>query len=341
MKGCKPVKDIAVLHTADSVWSKAPIIPIPGWPYGPAYHSICGAHKSFVEGHVQMVILNSQVFSETCQDYKALVLPDQRILSSQEIEKIKKFVNDGGFLIASGETGTRDTNNNKLNDFALADVLGIQYLESMNTANCYLRGTRELKPFGIPAADIQVNSPYTRIKTTSARSLLELVPPFQGIKTGTPPPAEAPDCPGVTVNYYGKGRAVYFSPEIFSGYFRGNTPVMRKLILWALQLIYPPETRQISLDNAPINVELFYNQRHNERFVHLINYSGDKRDIGTPHVQDLPAVHDIKVKALLEKKPSSVTLVPDGKTIPFEYSNGWLQFTAGPLVIHDVYQILV
>ena len=341
LKSCRPVADTAVLHSADSVWSKAPITPIDGWPYGPPYHSVCGAHKALIEGHVQMGILNSQIFDTTINEYGALVLPDQQILSGKEISTIKNFVRNGGALIASYETGIRDTENNKLTNFALSDVLGIRYRDSVETSVSYLKGTPDLKSSGIPAMDIQVNGPYTRIEATTAKTILPLVPPFQGIKTGTPPPAELPIGPGVTINNYGKGRALYFAPEIFGGYFRADTPVMRKLILWALGLVYPGESRRIELDDAPVNVELFYNHRRGERLIHLVNYSGDKRDIGTPQVQDIPTVYGIKVRARLEKEPSSVQLVPDRKTIEFEYSDNWLQFEAGPLKIHNVYRVML
>ncbi|MFC1574122.1 alpha-L-fucosidase, partial [Candidatus Latescibacterota bacterium] len=310
LKDCRPVKDVAVLHSADSIWSKSPLVPTPEWVPGPAYYSVCGAHKALTEGHVQMGILNSDLLPGQLGDYNALVLPDQRILTEPEIDAIKRFVSEGGMLLATGETGTRDTENNLLKNFSIADVLGVQFIGPAGTANSYLRVKDKNKQYGIPAMDIQAVGSYARIKTTTAKTLLELVPPFEGIKNGTPPPSLSAEGPGVTINSYGKGKAVYCAPQLFNGYYVEATPVLRKLALWMLDLVCPGEKRTIVCENTPINVEMFYNTRRGERFVHLVNYSGDKREVGTPQVQDFTTVHGITVSMRLERKPKSITLVP-------------------------------
>ncbi|MCE5249332.1 beta-galactosidase trimerization domain-containing protein [bacterium] len=339
VKNCMPVTDTAVLHSPDSVWSKMPMAPTPAWIPSPAYYPVCGAHKALIDGHIQMGILNSGGLCDSLSLYRALVLPDQRILSDRECETIRAFVKNGGALLATGETGTRDTDNKSLKNCALADVLGVDYLGTSDTANCYLRTKTGIDSHGIPAMDIQVMGPYGRVKTTTAKTLIELVPPFEGIKNGTPPPALSPEGPGVTVNMYGKGRAVYCAAKLFDSYYRESTPVQRKLGLWMLEQVYPPEARTIVLENTPVNVEVFYNRRGKELFVHLVNYSGDKREVGTPQVQDFAVVHGIRIRLQLARKPAGVTTVPGGKTIPSAYSDGWLTFTAEPLAIHEVYRI--
>ena len=340
LKGCTPVKDTAVLHTGNSIWSKAPLKPTPTWTPGPAYHSVCGAHKALIEGHVQIGILNSQVFLETIGDYKALILPDQRILSNKECEAVRKFVRNGGMLLATCETSTRDTDNNLMDNFKLADVFGVDYAGTSDTTNCYLRFPSVNKKYGIPAMDIQVGSKYVKIKPTTAKILLELVPPYEGIKTGTPPPALDPEGPGVTVNSYGNGKAIYCAPQLFDAYYRIDTPVMRKLALWMLDQVYPSQKRTIAVKNTPINVEVFYNQRGQERFIHLVNYSGDKREVGVPQTQDFPVIHGIKVRAKVGKKPSQVRTIPEEKSINFTYNKGLITFVAEPLEIHSIYMIV-
>lgn len=339
LKGCKPVKDVAVLHAEDSVWSKTPMIPHATWTPSKAYHSVCGTHKALIEGHVQMSIFNNRIFQETLNEYRALILPDQCILSESECDEIRNFVRNGGALIATGETATRDTENNLLKNFPIADVLGVDYLGSSDTANSYLRVNSKNTQYGIPAMDVQVMGKYVRIKTTTAQVLLELVPPYEGIKTGTPPPALTSEGPGLTINSYGKGKVVYCASPLFTAYYTKNTPVLRKLALWMLDQIYPNESRPIILENTPINVEIFYNRRNNERFIHLVNYSGDKREVGTSQVQDFTTVHGIRIRVKLSVKPKRVTAVPGGDTIPFTYRSGWASFDAKPLNIHAVYRI--
>ena len=339
LKGCVPVKDAAILHSADSVWSKAPMNPCTGWTASPAYHAVCGAHKALIEGHVQLGIVNSDVFLKTIDRYGVLILPDQRILSEEECAAIRHFVGNGGALVATGETGLRDGENKPLDTFSIADVLGVDYRGSSDTINSYLRITEKNEPFGIPAYDVQVVGNYTHIVPTTAQTLIDLVPPYEGKKTGSPPPAVHPEGPGVTINVFVKGKAVYCASRLFEAYFREDTPVLRKIALWLLNLAYPVESRTIALDNAPINVEVFYNEHSGERFIHLINFNADKRELGTPHIQDFITVYGIRARVRLPRKPKSVTTVPEGKMLSFSYRNGWVEFEAEPLEIHGVYRI--
>ncbi len=339
LEGSKPVKEAAVLHSADSVWSKSPLKPHPKWNFTPAYYSMTGAHKALTELHTQMGILNTEVCLDTLQDYRVLILSDQRILSDREAEKIREFVKNGGALLATHETGTRDTANGKLADFALADVFGVKLQGAGEVSNCYLRATPELKPYGAPVMDVEAGGSYTKVTLTTARKLLDLVPPYKGTKGG--PPDSRPEGPGVTLNTYGKGKVVYCATDLFGGYYDKDTPNMRKLAAWMLDRVYPASARRIVMENAPVTVELFYNERKGERFVHLVNYSGDKRELGTPQPQGFSAVHGMRVRVKLDKKPSALTLIPDGKAVNFTFSDGWMTFEALPLRIHDVYRIVL
>jgi hypothetical protein len=337
--GSKPVPEVAVLHSADSVWSKSPLKPKPKWNFTPPYYAVTGVHKALAELHCQLGIVNSRVCCDTLQDYRVLVLSDQRILSREEEEKIREFVRNGGALLVTHASGTRDSKNTRLADFALADVLGVKYRSDGEVSNCYLRVPPGLQPFGIPAMDVEAGGSYTRIALTTARKLLDLVPPYRGTRGG--PPDTRPDGPGVTIHAFGKGRALYCAADLFGGYFEKGTPNMRKLAAWMLEQVYPRENRVILMENTPVTVELFYNERPGERFIHLVNYSGDKRDTGTPQVQDLPAVHGMAVRVRLEKRPADLLLLPEGKKVGFTWSDGWMRFEAVPLAVHDVYRIIL
>ena len=339
LAGSRPVREAAILHSADSVWSKAPMIPHSKWTFSPAYYSVTGAHKALIELHHQVGILNSEVCVDSLKDYRVLVLSDQRILNDREVEAIRAFVKNGGALVATHGTGTRNSENRELPDFALADVLGVRYVGGSNATNCYLRITPDLKTFGIPVMDVEAGGSFTKVELTSAKKLLDLVPPYRGLQGG--PPDTVSGGPGVAINSFGKGKAIYCASDLFGGFFDKATPNMRKLAAWMLGIVYPMEARLIALEHAPVSVELFYNKRGDERFVHLVNYCGDKRDIGTPQVQDFPEVHGIGVRMRLEKQPREVVVLPEAGKVEWKFTGGWLTFTARPLRIHDVYRIVV
>ena len=335
VKGAAPVKDIAVLLSAHSIWSSLPLVPPREWLGGPSSPAVAGAHTALVETHAPFGILNSESLILDLAEYKALILADQCFLGDEECEAIRRFVRAGGALIATAGTGTRDARNKPLADFALADVLGIQYRGQAEVRRAFLRAGAQMAASGIPRMDVQVNGGHPRIRTTTASQLLPLVPAI-GAKQA---PADEPEGPAVTVNRFGRGRALYCALPIFRAYHQDGTPVLRKLAAWMLEQVHPAEARSLLLENAPVNVEVTYNTRGTDRFVHLLNYTGDKRMQGPQRLQSFSAVEGIQVRVRSDAKPKRVLLVPGSKPVTFEWRNGWIRFDAQPLTIHSVYRI--
>jgi hypothetical protein len=335
LRGCRPVKDVAVLHSADTIFSKTPMKLSPEWKAGPAYYPVSGAHKVLIEGHVEMNILNSQVLVDTLGQYRALILPDQRILSDRECDAVRGFVREGGALLATCATGTRNSSNDARADFALADVLGVRYLGLTAGKRSFLRLPSRIESFGIPRMDVQVSGEYARVEATTAKALLELVP--AEVSKGAP--ASAPQGPGVTLNQYEKGQALYCAAPLFSAYYAEGPAMLRRLALWMLSVVYPEGRRTIVLESTPPNVEVFYSERGKDRFVHLVNYSGDKRETGPSQSQECVRVDGIRVRASVPTQPKGVVSVPENENIPYEWRDGWITFAAQPLGIHAVYMI--
>jgi hypothetical protein len=330
VRGCVPVRDTAVLLSADSLWSGLPLNPPREWMGNPSSPGVAGAHKMLVEEHAQFGILNSETLVETLSDYRALILPEQRILNGTECEAIRRFVEAGGALIATGDTGTRDEANQPLDNFALADVLGVRFAGRADTRRAYLRARLE----GIPRMDVQVNGAYSRIQTTTTKSLLDLVPP--AVRQA---PAEAAQGPGITLNRFGKGVAIYCAVPLFGAYHQDDTPVLRKLASWMFAQAHPAAERAIVLERAPLSAEVVLNARGQDRFVHLLNFGADRRLGGAPKLQDFSTVEGIQVRLRSKSRPSRVLLVPEARPIAFEWSGGWTKFQAQPLTVHGAYWI--
>ena len=233
----------------------------------------------------------------------------------------------------------RNTDNELLDNFSIADVLGIDYEASSNTKVGYLRFGNKIESRGIPSADIPVAGNYVKTQNKSAEQLLELVGTYEDHTDRWAAPAEEAIGPGVTLNHFGKGKALYCAVRPFEAYYAEDMPVLRKIALWMLDQVYPSSDRKIVLRNAPLNVEFFYNERENEKLVHLINYSADRREGAPGYAQEFPPVQGIEVRLRLESAPKNVALVPEKKNLDYAFKEGWLSFIAEPLKIHSVYCI--
>ena len=62
---------------------------------------------------------------ERLSKYRALLLPNIAMLSDRQCQQIRDYVQSGGSIMASFETGLYDENLNPRADFGLADLLGI------------------------------------------------------------------------------------------------------------------------------------------------------------------------------------------------------------------------
>jgi hypothetical protein len=87
-----------------------------------------------------------------------LVLPNLGILTTNQVNAIKKFVSNGGSIVATGETSLYDEWGDSLPDFALGDLFGAHKAEgnntnqrpvsvknASNTLHTYLRLTPEIR----------------------------------------------------------------------------------------------------------------------------------------------------------------------------------------------------
>ena len=90
------------------------------------------------------------------------------------------------------------------------------------------------------------------------------------------------------------------------------------------------------LENAPLNIEVTFNLRGADRFLHLINYTGDKRMAGAQRLQDFSGVNGIRVGIQTAARPKRFVLAPERKPVPFEWKDGRAWFQAQPLVMHDL-----
>jgi hypothetical protein len=122
--------------------------------------------------------------------------------------------------------------------------------------------------------------------------------------------------PGVTFHQFGQGTAIYCAFPLSAVYRQEGTPVLRRLVSWMLHLVHPPDARSLLIENAPLPVEVSYNIRGADRFVHLVN--------------SFSAVHGIEVRLQSAARPRRVLLAPERKPVAFEWRDGWARFAAQP-----------
>lgn len=228
----------------------------------PLYFShTLGAFKSYLEKHVPVRVLTEYDLEDAnLQGVRVLVLPNVACLSDRAAEVVRRFVRNGGGLIATFETSLYDENFQKRPDFALGDLFRAHYVGTntvtQRVENLYLR---------LDAAHPILDDPLIKAKQNTAW-LNPGHPPDQGSLALIASAADVAPLDGgqviatynvnlpaeksqerhlaIIVSEYGRGRVVYFPASVDKGMFFYPDTYMRQMLSnaarWAAHEVPPP-----------------------------------------------------------------------------------------------------
>jgi len=133
---------------------------------------------------------------------KTLIMLNIGLLSDKETEVIRQFVRGGGVLIASANTSLFDETGKRRSDFSLADVLGCNYLRHCLNDEGVLSIKEKILCIGNVHGEIRHPDYFVEV---SARSSTRVFGSLENM--------EGHEVPGLLMNSFGKGQAVYFACE--------------------------------------------------------------------------------------------------------------------------------
>lgn len=270
--------------------------------------SFLGMHKAMVYEHIPFgVVLDENATLETLKQFPIVALPNAGILSEREIALLRRYVEEGGRLIATGYSGQFDRFGRPLADSALSELIGAKVngrLESLDNWVCFPNegenpvagGLRRGLPF-------LVKGPAAVYTPTTARPFGELLKPHRTVRqlegcenTEWPMSADSPVGPAVLINRVGKGTVLTFaaSPD-FATASEHHIVDARKLLANAVRFLNPEPRLEI---NAPVNVEAVVTEDPANRVIrmHLLGYFAPPQSIP---LKDRPYT----MPALLEDTP--------------------------------------
>ena len=257
----------------------------------PVYFShTLGFFKSIFEKHWPVRVLNEYDLEDAeLRGVKVLALPNVACLSDRAAEVIRRFVNNGGGLVATYETGLYDSEYHKRTDFVLADLFQAHYKASypveLREKNLMLTLDKGDHPI--------LNDPLIHGSQMTAWRNPQGAPPEQGPLALVASGAEVSPMSGATVlstynlnepgrqekRYpailaaeYGKGKVVYFPASVDKAMFFYPDPYMRQLLANACVWVAGGEAPPVEVE-APLTLTTTFRQQPQDRrlVVHLYN----------------------------------------------------------------------
>jgi hypothetical protein len=246
-----------------------------GETVGDIHEEFSGFYDALIKTQVPCDILDEEsVRNEEIGKYDLLILPNVGCTGKAFDERLRQYVRQGGHVMASFETSICDENGLRGNDLRLGDVLGVKMLKTPLKPYPHFYFFRQDGWRDVFKDILPELLPSPLISTEIAIGGAKVVSPYSVKQRGTDGSAVLPsEFPAVTMNEFGKGKAVYLA-GVFGGHYWNYKHV--DILLFLRNLFSLLSRPDVVIENAPESVELIHRETADGscQMVNLINYTG-------------------------------------------------------------------
>ena len=283
-----------------------------------------GAVRILCEGKVWFDVVDMQA---DWTPYRLLILPDGMRLAGELEKKVKAYIAQGGRVLATGDGGMAADRDEQLLDLGAkagpAGTLDPSYINPRfatawePTAFVVYGPVRSNTATGEVLADRE--DAYFNRDITHFCSHRHT------------PNRRGAAGPAITVGKQGTWLA-FPACQIYQEH---GQQIVRDLVLHAIQRELGGQQVETSLPAAG-RLTLQRQDEHKRDVLHLLFATPSKRGKGVEVIEDLIPLADVRVSVRRGKKPSAVTLVPEGTSVPFTYEQGRVVFTVSRVECHQM-----
>ena len=323
--------------------------------HGNPVDSFHGAAELLLRAHVPFDVIDETelLTKDLSRRYLMLVTANAVCLSEDHACGIRRYVREGGALLASQHTslcneyGVRQTGLRLGDLFGIAatgDEIGPRALEHMGTGGiaedhrvtrhmhrvCLMKGPDTCRDQWIPGPEYILDC---RLQGGAAL-LVHSEKALGASGSGRPPRPDVDPLPALVYNREGRGHAFYLNGLFFRDYFMYRYPDYGTLMGAILD---HARCRLVRLENAPESVEIVLRRKDDDTLIlHLINHTGAM----TRPVTRILSLTDIQIHIdAPEFAPASATALWAGKDLPFTKNDD------GPITLGlphlDIYEAIV
>ncbi|MEP6724333.1 MAG: alpha-amylase family protein, partial [Bacteroidota bacterium] len=305
-----------------------------------------GMYHALVEAHTAFEMVNDKLLDAgNLKPYKLLILPNIAALSDTQCDQLRKFVEEGGSLVATFETSLYNEEGIQRSDFGLADIFGVSFNKKVEgpMRNSYLKLktdplTKTFHPVlkGMEDAYRIINTIYQVDVTPRSDfpSPLTLIPTYPDLPMeDVYPRVEDTSEREIYLREAGKGRVVYIPGDLDRSFWQmmgiDHGKLLRNAINWALN-----ETPVVSIE-APGVMDITAWRQKNSMTVHLVNLTNPMMMKG-PFRELIPVEAKVHIKIPENKKVTGVKLLMAEQNPQFEVNNGTVTVSVVKIVDHEI-----
>jgi len=323
-----------------------------------------GITEALLKARIPYIPVHADHIDRDAPQLSLLILPNLGSMTDAQAASIRRFVDNGGGLIATGESSLYDEWGNARPDYALGDLFGTHLTKgrhaatSFTAAHTYLRLTPELRaqvdgpktgnepvitgvrhPIlkGFEETDILPYGGKLEPVNTDARVevLMTFIPAFPVYPPETSWMRQPrTDIPGLVLNNKYKGRVAFMPADIDRRFAQSNLPdhgnLLGNLIRWAAK------------DNIPLKVDgtgmidcHLYHQT-GRLIMHLVNLTNSAAWRQPIHELITSGPFKVWVKLPGDVRGKRLQLLVSGKQALPLINNGWVSFEVMSVLDHEV-----
>jgi len=305
-----------------------------------------GMYHALVENRTPFEMVNDKLLdAESLKPYKLLILPNIAVLSDGQCDQLRKFVQDGGSLIATFETSLYKEDDSPREDFGLSDVFGVSFNKKVEgpMRNSYLKlkvdpATKSFHPVlrGMENAYRIINTIYQVdiSPTIDFPSPVTLIPTYPDLPMeDVYPRIEDTGTRELFLRAVGKGRVVYIPGDLDRSFWQmmniDHGRLLGNAVNWALN-----EDPVVTVQGPGV-VDVTVWRQKSSMTVHLVNLTNPMMMKG-PFRELIPIEVTVSIKLPAAAKVSAVHLVMADRSLVFGVNDGRIKVTVPKITDHEI-----
>lgn len=293
-----------------------------------------GAGRILLQGHLLFTVIDQHMdFSP----YRVMILPDHVRLDGSLKDKLVAYLQGGGKLLLSYESGLWSDSDR----FALD--IGAELVQLSPLETSFAESDPPLAPDSV-TEPVLFRQGTSRVVAKGAVPLARLYDPyfqrtaqhFCGHQHAPPRDKASDYCAALR-----HGNCLYLSHPVFSEYKRYGTLLHKFYVLNALAQLLGEDGR-LSIEGLPSEGRVILrHQPEARRYVLHLLYGPRQFQAFSPIgpvevIEELPAIHNIRIGLNLEETLTSVTLEPQGEALAYQFDRGMYRFAVAGFSCHQM-----
>ncbi len=354
-RGRRPVPVVACLHSPENIRLLHAMARGSGEGYLrlEVHHAESALTQLLMETHIPWEIRPEAISVPELARYELVVLPCLPWVSEELAERLREYVAGGGKLLAAYRTSLTGPRGEALDNFALADLFGVDLIAPSPYSVSYLDDLDDLFRPQVPdlplllkdSASDRLNPKnhalYVRPRD-GAHVLARIMDPIieSDFETGRwvyhdhAPPGHLTEHPAIVLNRFGAGQVVYLSPPFFGAYASKACPFLKEVFRALVQEVLGVSQR-IRIQ-APVSIKHSLMEDAEGWLLHLIHV---QKQTDAMYLDGFTRHDPVVVRVRPGWQVAAVQDALTGEQFAVQQAEEWRQFTVPAVRDHTIVRI--